>query len=127
MAVVPCSKGSTESELKRRVQRELALAYLAGTNVVLPDLVKQRLVADVQFDSGALTVPRRLFEYLRDDFHFRAVLQGTYHFFQIRLRLWLALRGRRGGAVMHIECAAPLQLPYGDGFIAEDQESLHEV
>src|ERR1039458_9633008 len=112
---------------KERYKQTLLLSHLAWANVVLPDFVKQRLVANVQFDSGALAVPRSLFEYLRDDFHFRAILQAAHHFFQIRLRLWRALGDRRGGAVMHIECASPLQFRDGDGLIAQDQEALYEV
>ena len=69
----------------RNDERELDLSRLSRADVILPDLVEQRLVADVQLAGGAFAIPGRLFQHLRDDFHLRAILQVAHHLLQVGL------------------------------------------
>src|SRR5579875_562220 len=107
-------------------QVSLRLFRLAGTNVVLADFIEQGLVADIEFDGGALAVPSGLFKDLRDHFTLGAVLQMAHHLFQIGLNLRLLWEGS-GDLGRRLRSRGFLQLGDGRGFVAQHQETFHKV
>ncbi len=63
---------STKCTRLRTSRRELS--RLPWADIVLPDLVKQRLVTDVQLGGRPFAIPRGFFQHLGNHFHFGAIL-----------------------------------------------------
>src|ERR1035441_5400462 len=103
------------------------LSSLPGTDIVLPNLVEQRLVADVQLGGRPFAVPGGFFQHLGDDFHLGAILQIAVHFFEVGRGLRLLFFHAHHDSGLGITGSVLLQFGDGGRLISQHQVALDEI
>src|SRR5580704_13267695 len=98
-----------------RARRQLVMALGLG-NPILPDLIQQRLVADLQQRGGLLAIPVRLLQRVRDGPRLGFVFGGARH------RLQPASIVSSGPSMpAAVAVIARLQLGHGERLVAQNQ------